>query len=43
MHVGAIPDLACLDEDGKLVALIESKFWAPTHPSPARHLLGRTS
>ena len=26
---GAIPDLACLDEDDNLVALIESKFWAP--------------
>ena len=26
---GAIPDLACLDEDHNLVALIESKFWAP--------------
>ncbi len=25
---GAIPDLACLDEDGNTVALIESKFWA---------------
>ena len=25
---GAVPDLACLDGDGKLVALIESKFWA---------------
>ena len=26
---GAIPDLACMDEDDNLVALIESKFWAP--------------
>ncbi|MDE2765844.1 MAG: hypothetical protein OXI25_05375 [Chloroflexota bacterium] len=26
---GAIPDLACLDEDGNTVALVESKFWAP--------------
>lgn len=26
---GAIPDLACLDENDDLVALIESKFWAP--------------
>ena len=26
---GAMPDLACLDEDGILVAFIESKFWAP--------------
>ena len=25
---GARPDLACLDEDGNTVALIESKFWA---------------
>lgn len=25
---GAIPDLACLDECGNTVALIESKFWA---------------
>ena len=26
---GAVPDLACLDQDGGVVALIESKFWAP--------------
>lgn len=26
---GAIPDLACLDEGGNTVALVESKFWAP--------------
>ena len=26
---GAAPDLACLGEDGKLLALVESKFWAP--------------
>ena len=26
---GAVPDLACLDNDDNLVALIESKFWAP--------------
>ena len=26
---GAVPDLACLDDDDNLVALIESKFWAP--------------
>ncbi len=25
---GAVPDLACFDRDGDLVALIESKFWA---------------
>ena len=31
--VAAIPDLACLDENDNLVALIESKFWAPL----ARH------
>ena len=30
---GAIPDLACLDEDGNTVALIESKFWAPLTPN----------
>ena len=30
---GAIPDLACLDEDDDLVALIESKFWAPLTPN----------
>ena len=35
---GAIPDLACLDEDGNLVALIESKFWAPlTHNQPVTY------
>ena len=27
--VAAIPDLACFDENDDLVALIESKFWAP--------------
>ena len=38
---GAIPDLACLDEDGNLVALIESKFWAPlTHHQPVTYWLG---
>ena len=26
---GAVPDLACLDENKNVVALIESKFWAP--------------
>ncbi|MYC31743.1 MAG: hypothetical protein F4X64_01015 [Chloroflexi bacterium] len=25
---GSIPDLACRDEDGNVVALVESKFWA---------------
>ena len=38
---GAIPDLACLDEDGNLVALIESKFWAPlTHHQPVTYWQG---
>ena len=36
--LGAIPDLACYDEDGKLVALIESKFWAGlTHHQPVTY------
>lgn len=26
---GAVPDLACIDTGGDVVALIESKFWAP--------------
>ena len=26
---GAVPDLACIDPSGDVVALIESKFWAP--------------
>lgn len=26
---GAVPDLACIDTSGDVVALIESKFWAP--------------
>ena len=26
---GAVPDLACLDKNDKVVALVESKFWAP--------------
>ena len=35
---GAIPDLACLDEDGNTVALIESKFWATlTHHQPVTY------
>ncbi len=29
---GAIPDLACLDDNDNTVALIESKFWAPLTP-----------
>ena len=38
---GAIPDLACLDEDGNLVALVESKFWAPlTHHQPVTYWQG---
>ena len=36
--LGAIPDLACFDEDDNLVALIESKFWAPlTHHQPVTY------
>ena len=35
---GAIPDLACFDDDGDLVALIESKFWAQlTHHQPVTY------
>ena len=30
---GAIPDMACFDETANLVALIESKFWAPLTPN----------
>lgn len=30
--LGAIPDLACLDDNDNTVALIESKFWAPLTP-----------
>lgn len=26
---GAIPDMACLDDRGKVLAFVESKFWAP--------------
>ncbi len=38
---GAIPDLACLDEDDNLVALIESKFWASlTHNQPVTYWQG---
>ena len=36
--IGAIPDLACYDEYGKLVALVESKFWAGlTHHQPVTY------
>ena len=36
--LGAIPDLACFDEQGKMVALIESKFWASlTHHQPVTY------
>lgn len=38
---GAVPDLACLDEDGNRVALIESKFWAQlTHHQPVTYWQG---
>ena len=38
---GAVPDLACRDEDDNLVALIESKFWAPlTHNQPVAYWQG---
>ena len=38
---GARPDLACLDKDDKLVALIESKFWASlTHNQPVTYWQG---
>ena len=38
---GAVPDLACLDEDDNLVALIESKFWAAlTHHQPVTYWQG---
>ena len=38
---GAIPDLACYDETGSLVALIESKFWANlTHHQPVTYWQG---
>ena len=38
---GAVPDLACRDEDDNLVALIESKFWAPlTHNQPVTYWQG---
>ena len=33
---GTYPDLACLDADGNIIALVESKFWAPlTASQPA--------
>ena len=39
--LGAIPDLACFDEDDNLVALIESKFWASlTHHQPVTYWEG---
>ncbi|MCY4109403.1 MAG: hypothetical protein OXG11_10285 [Chloroflexi bacterium] len=38
---GAIPDLACYDENDNLVALIESKFWAAlTHNQPVTYWQG---
>ena len=38
---GAVPDLACLDGDDNLVALIESKFWAElTHHQPVTYWEG---
>ena len=36
--LGAVPDLACYDEEDNLVALIESKFWASlTHHQPVTY------
>ena len=36
--LGAIPDLACFDDNDDLVALIESKFWAAlTHHQPVTY------
>lgn len=29
LELGAMPDLTCIDAGGNVVALIESKFWAP--------------
>ena len=38
---GAVPDLACLNGEDKLVALIESKFWAQlTHNQPVTYWQG---
>lgn len=38
---GAIPDLACFDAADNLVALVESKFWAPlTHHQPVTYWQG---
>ncbi len=38
---GAIPDLACLDKDDNVLALIESKFWASlTHHQPVTYWQG---
>jgi hypothetical protein len=39
---GAVPDLACLDKDGDVVALIESKFWAQlTHHQPVTYWVAK--
>ena len=38
---GAVPDMACHDDDDNLVALIESKFWAQlTHHQPVTYWKG---
>ena len=38
---GATPDLACLDSDDNVVALVESKFWATlTHNQPVTYWQG---
>ena len=38
---GAVPDLVCLDENKNVVALIESKFWAPlTRNQPVTYWQG---
>ena len=35
---GAAPDLACLDQDGNILAFVESKFWAGlTHNQPVTY------
>ncbi len=35
---GATPDLSCLDRDGKMLAFVESKFWATlTHNQPVTY------
>ena len=39
--LGAVPDLACFGEDDQLVALVESKFWAPlTRHQPVTYWQG---